>query len=580
MRCDWLLLCAGLLCLGSPLAAQSARVGVEVEGVSGVLKRNIRSALALSSPADSRDTISTLRIRRLYDRAPEQIEQALQPFGFYRPTIISELTTGTRWVARFTVDSGPRLTLASVDLQVHGAGREDSLIQAAVAAFPLAAGDPLLHQKYTAGKLAIARAALNRGYLDAVFDTAQIRIDRDRYESAIVLNLRTGPQYYFGTVTVDQDLVDPRVLQGYVTIVPGEPFDLRRLRDIQAKLTATSYFSQVEVQAPRDSAVDFEIPVVITVQARKAQHFNVGVGYGTNTNARVTLNADFRRLNGKGHYASINLRTSTIEQSLSARYSIPAAYPRTRLVEFSTGLAFLEPVSYNTNKFVFGMDLSKWAGKWRETISIAYSYEDYVVGGADTGTSNLLIASTNFTRVTADNNIFATKGTQIGFEARAAIRGVVSNASFLEISLPAKSIFPLPGSSRLITRMELGYILTDQFFDLPPTVRFFTGGDRSVRGYQFQSLGPSDSAGNITGGDVLAVASAEVNWFFYKSVGAAVFFDAGNALDGLSDISLAQGTGFGFRWRSPIGPVGIDLAWAITEEGNPRRFHITLGPDF
>ena len=580
MRCDWLLLSAGILWLASPAEAQTARVSVEVAGVTGELEQNVRSLLALSSPANARDTISTLRIRRLYSRAPEQIERALQPFGYYRPTIDSDLSTGGRWVARFTIDPGPQIPVTSVDLRVRGAGREDSLIQAAVAAFPLSAGDLLLHQEYTAGKTAIAQAALDRGYLDATFDTAQIRIDLEQYESAIVLDLHTGPQYHFGPVTMLQDLVDPRILQGYVTITPGEPFDLRRLRDIQAKLTATSYFSQVDVRAQRDSAIGLEIPVLITVQPRRAQHFNVGVGYGTNTNFRLTLNADFRRLNAKGHYANINLRASSIERSMSARYSIPAEYPRTRLLEFSTGLALLDPVSYSTNKFVLGADLSKSLGKWRETLSLAYSYEDYVVGGADTGTSNLLIASTNFTRVAADNNIFARKGTRIGFQIRAAIRGVLSNASFVEISVPGKGIFPLLGSSRLITRMEVGYIVTDQFFDLPPTARFFTGGDRSVRGYAYRSLGPSDPAGNITGGDVLFVASAEVNYFFYKDFGASVFFDAGNALAGLDDISLAQGTGFGLRWRSPIGPIGVDLAWGISEEGDPRRIHITLGPDF
>jgi translocation and assembly module TamA len=580
MRLPWLLFGAGILWLAPPSAAQTASVKVEVEGLTGELEQNVRSLMSLVAAANGKDTLSTLRIRRLYGQAPEQIELALQPFGYYRPVISSELTTGTTYVARFIIDAGPQVLVTSTDLRATGLGQEDSLIQVAIADFPLAPGDPLLHQEYTAGKRAIIQAAFNRGYLDASFDTAQIQIDRDQYESAIVLDLSTGPQYRFGPVIMQQDLVDSEVLQGYITIIQGEPFDPRELRDIQVSMAGTSYFSQVDVRALPDSAQGLEIPVEIVVKARRAQHFNIGVGYGTNTFFRVTLNADFRRLNSKGHFANLSLRVSSIERSMSARYSIPAAYPRTRLLTLTMGLALLDPVSYNTNKAIVGADLSKVVGNWRETMSLSYSYEDYVIGGADSGISNLLIASTNFTRVVADNKIFATKGTQAGFMVRGAINGVLSNASFLEIRLPAKSIFPLLGAGRLITRAELGYIFTDQFFDLPPTARFFTGGDRSVRGYEYQSLGPVDPAGNITGGDVLFVASAELNYFFYGNFGASVFYDAGNALSGLNNISLAQGTGFGLRWRSPIGPIGVDLAWAITEEGDPRRVHITLGPDF
>lgn len=577
--CLWL--CAALgLAAPTGAAAQSIRVSLEIEGITGELRDNVASLLSLSTAARSRDTVSTLRIRRLYARAPYQIERALQPFGYYQPTITSELATGDRWVARFTIDPGPQTVVGGVAVRVTGPGRRDSVIQQAVTAFPMALGDPLVHARYTAGKSAIAQAALDRGYLDAAFDTAQIRVDRQRQTADIVLDLATGSQYRFGDVRLEQDAVDPRILQGYIDIIPGEPFDTRQLRQIQSRLAGTSYFAQVEVRALRDSAQGLTIPVAIVLTTRAAQHFNIGVGYGTNTRLRVTLNAEFRRLNAKGHYANINLRVSGIEKSLSARYSIPPIYPRTRLLEFFTGFALLDPVSYRTNKFVLGSDLSHTRGKWRETISLAYSYEDYVVGTVDTGTSKLVIASTNLTRVAADNNIFATKGTRVGILVRAAAEGLLSDATFLEVTVPAKVIVPFLRNGRVVARAELGRIFTSELSRLPPTARFFAGGDRSVRGYGYLALGPTDAAGNVTGGDALIVASAELNYFFYGDFGAATFYDAGNALIGFSDITLFQGAGAGVRWRSPIGPIGIDLAWALSLAGHPRRIHLTLGPDF
>jgi translocation and assembly module TamA len=579
-RVFWLWVLLGTAAPTGVAEAQSARVDLEIEGLTGELRDNVASLLSLSTAAQSGDTVSTLRIRRLYARAPDQIERALQPFGYYQPAITSDLTTGDRWVARFTIDPGPETMIGEVAVRVTGPGRQDSVIQQAVTAFPLAPGDTLVHARYTAGKTAIAQAALDRGYLDAAFDTAQIRVDRQRQTADIVLDLATGPQYRFGDVRLEQDLVDPRILQGYIDIVSGDPFDMRQLRAVQARLSGTSYFSQVEVRALRDSAQGLAIPVAIVVTKRAAQHFNIGVGYGTNTNLRVTLNADFRRLNAKGHHANLNLRVSSIEKSMSARYSIPPIYPRTTLLEFFTGLALLDPVSYKTDKFVLGTDLSRTRGRWRQTLSLSYSHEDYVVGVVDTGTSNLVIASTNLTRVVADNNIFATKGTQIGIIARGAVEGLLADASFLEVTVPAKAIVSFLGNGRVITRAELGAIITSDLFRLPPTARFFTGGDRSVRGYDYQALGPTDAAGNVTGGDALIVVSAELNYFFYGDFGASAFYDAGNALLGFSDIKLFQGAGVGVRWRSPIGPIGLDLAWALSLAGNPRRIHITLGPDF
>jgi translocation and assembly module TamA len=572
------------LCVAAPssgaASAQSARVSLEIKGITGELRDNVQSLVSLSTAAKSGDTVSTLRIRSLFARAPGQIEDALQPFGYYHPTITSDLATGKRWVARFTIDPGPATMIGRVAVRLTGLGRQDSVIQQAVAAIPLAPGDTLIHARYTAGKTAIAQAALDRGYLDAVFDTAQVRVDRERQTADIVLDLATGPQYLFGDVRLEQDAVDPLILQGYINIVTGEPFDMRKLRDIQSRLSGTSYFAQVEVLALRDSAQGLSIPVSIVLTTRAAQHFNIGVGYGTNTNLRVTLNADFRRLNSRGHYANLNLRVSSIEKSMSARYSIPARYPLTTLLEFFTGLALLDPVSYRTDKFVLGTDLSRTRGKWRETLSLSYSHEDYVVGTVDTGTSNLVIASANFTRVVADNNIFATKGTRVGLLARGSVEGLLADETFLELTVPAKAIVSFLGDGRVITRAELGAILTSKLSSLPPTARFFTGGDRSVRGYEYLALGPTDAAGNVIGGDALIVVSAELNYFFYGDFGASAFYDAGNALLGFSDITLFQGAGVGVRWRSPIGPIGLDLAWALSLDGTPRRIHITLGPDF
>src|SRR5690606_9543527 len=116
----------------------------------------------------------------------------------------------------------------------------------------------------------------------------------------------------------------------------------------------------------------------------------------------------------------------------------------------------------------------------------------------------------------------------------------------------------------------------DEFSELPASLRFFAGGDQSVRGYRYNSLGPTDASGEVIGGRKLLVGSLEYEHRIRGGWSAAVFYDAGNALEDYGD-SLARGAGFGVRWLSPIGQVRIDLASALSEDGNPWRLHLNIG---
>ncbi len=123
-----------------------------------------------------------------------------------------------------------------------------------------------------------------------------------------------------------------------------------------------------------------------------------------------------------------------------------------------------------------------------------------------------------------------------------------------------------------------GTTITPSFEQLPSSVRFFSGGAQSVRGFRFQSLGPTDNNGEVVGASNLVLGSIEFEHYLNDRWGAAVFIDVGNAIDDLND-DLEKGAGFGLRWKSPIGPVRIDLASAVSRDGNPWRIHINIGPD-
>ena len=303
------------------VAQQSAEVklSVQISGIDGELKQNVEALAGIFTAARSK-TVRPGHVYRLFENAPEEIERALQPFGFYHPTIESSLDVeSSPWRATFVVDSGPPTLVDRLDIRVIGEAEGDSAFQAALARLPLAEGDTLYHPAYERAKTSLELLAADRGYLDAVWDSSFIRVDREQNRSEIVLHMTTGPRFRFGAVSIDHEWVDLDILEPHIEFKPGDPFDTSYLRDLQSALSGTTYFANVEIVPRRDLAdPELRVPIEIHATARKTQRWEVGVGYGTDTGPRIRLATEFRRLNRRGHYADGDVRLSTTEQSITA----------------------------------------------------------------------------------------------------------------------------------------------------------------------------------------------------------------------------------------------------------------------
>ena len=567
-----------LLCVAQRSAAQTAKVRVEIVGLEGDLESN---ALAVASivNASNNGELPTNQIRRLHARAPEEIELALQPFGYYRPTIRSELETADpTWLARYDVSPGPPILLISVDVQVRGAGATDSAFMALVADFPLSVGDTLVHLRYTVGKLALANFASENGYLDAVFDTSQIRVDLEDYTAEIILHLDTGPRFFFGPVTLNQDVLDPRFLQGYVTFEPGDTFKLSKLLEMQRGLSSSPYFSQVEIQPQREEADSLHVPIRADLTPRRRGRYEVGLGYGTDTGIRGTFEAEFRRLNRRGHNATAKIELSQLESTIIGQYRFPPAYPETATWAVSVSVGDFSPTWSNSQSAGFGLSRSVTRGPMREVLSLSYDAQRFTIAGQE-GNSRLLIPSASWIWIRSDNSLLTLRGGRVRLDVQGSIDEVLSSASFLQLVLTGKLVRRLIPRTRLIARASIGRTWTQQFNKLPPNIRFVTGGDNTVRGYGYESLGPRNEEGAIVGGDYLLVGSVETDYKILEKWALAAFFDAGNALSESTAFFLAKGAGIGARWLSPVGPVRLDLAYGFNEPSESWRIHFTVGPD-
>ncbi len=559
---------------------ETAAVEVVIEGLTEELERNVRATLSLEHHRHDPE-LSEWQIGIWHARAPQEIRRALEPFGYYRAHIEAELqppaSAGAGWTARYRVDPGPPLTVAALDLRVTGDGREDPEFRRLVESFPLKPGDPLRHDRYEEGKRAWLALAAERGYFDARLLEHALRIDLERYRAEVVLHLDTGARYRFGEVRFEQDFFDPAFLARFVPFARGDPYTNTALLRLQASLADTDYFEEVRVQPRRDLAQDDEVPIEVALRLRPRDRYHFGLGYGTDTGARGKLGWEQRRVNPAGHRAAAELDLSEIRRTASARYRIPLRNPVTDQLVFSTALGAERMPDRSSDTATVGARHERARGRWRQALSLDYLREIFTAGG-ETKRTSLLTPGASWIGLRADDPVHPRRGRRLQLDLRAASQALLSDISFWQARLAGKFLYPLGGDGRLIVRGEGGYTHTTAFEDLPTSLRFYAGGSQSVRGYAYQSLGPSDDSGRVVGARYLLLGSLEYDHRLTTDWSTAVFYDAGKAFDE-AGAPFAKGAGFGVRWYLPIGVLRLDVARALSREGRPWRVHFWIGPD-
>jgi len=568
----------GLVALAAA-PARADRVRVDIEGLGGPERNNASLVLSIAAAARDKADLPESRVRQLHEQAAGEIARALEPFGYYRPVVDGTLEKdGDTWRATYRVDAGPPLELEAVEVRVDGPGADE--FADLRSAFPLHTGDTLDHTAYDSGKQAFSDRAAASGYLDAEFDAARIEIDLERYVSRIVLHFETGPRYRFGKVSFNQDVLEPGLLQEFVPFEPGDPFDTGKLLEFQGALAESPYFRRVEVLAQEDRATNRRVPIDVNLVPSARQRWAVGAGYGTDTGPRGTVDLELRRINRRGHRGEANLVLSGIERSIATKYLVPTGNPRTDQIVYTAAFAVLRPETSKSDTALVGATLARARGKWRESFGLTFQREQFEVG-VDSGTSVLLMPEAGWSRVVADDRIFPLRGRMLELRLRGAADSILSETSFAQARVEARWFRGLGGNVRAHARVAVGYMNASDFRRLPASLRFFAGGDRSVRGFGYQELGPRDDEGHVIGGEALLTASLEMDYLFLEKFGrwgVAAFYDAGNAMTSLSG-HLERGAGAGIRWLSPIGLVRADVAWPVSQHGGSPRLHLTVGPD-
>jgi translocation and assembly module TamA len=558
--------------------AATPSVQVEITGLPPDLERNVRAYLSIAQTGTQTEPLSDNRIRRLDDQAPDQIRSALQPFGYYDPTIQSSIRMEKgKWIVHYDVDLGKPTVLSAVDIAVQGEGKDAKSVRDALASIMIKPGEVLNQQRYEAAKQRLSQAAYNAGYIDASYTRSQILVRPKAHEAEIHLTLDTGPRYYFGSITVEQDILNPRFVAHFVPIKAGDPFETNRLLTVQQSLDNSGYFSSVVVDVKRDQTVDHRIPIVVHTQPRKTQDYTLGFGYGTDTGPRLSLGVELRRLNRRGHSFTANLRVSSIEQTATAEYHIPVQDVSRDFLAFSTSLGAQTVGDWNTRQLLLGMS---WQDQWwgvTRRIYFTGQRERYWTSAITTPTTrDLFFPGIQLTEQQADDPIYPRHASSWSLDLRGGSEALGSDTSFGRLHMVVKLVRPIGSRIRYLLRGEYGAIRASDFDSLPPSQRFYAGGEGTVRGYAYQSLSPSGAAGDSLGGRYLFDGSAELDVLIVGDYGAALFYDAGNAGNDPWP-TLKHGAGVGLRWKSPVGMIGIDFAHPFDEPGTRFRLHLSIG---
>jgi translocation and assembly module TamA len=562
---------------GIPAFLSAIDLKVTVEGIEGDVKNNVLAYLSIEKQKAHED-LTPVIAQILHRKAPEEIRTALQPYGYYNPVINDKLIhENSAWHAMYTISVGAPVIIDTIDIAVTGEGAEDTVFASLEEALPVKKGDVLSHQYFEDSKRMLHNRAARAGYLKAEMISARVNVYPEKNRAEIVLHFKTGSRYYFGTVSFVQDSFSADFLSRFVRFSAGDIYSTSALMELQKDLNNSDYFSSVEIMPKIDESEDFQVPIEVRVKSRKRNQYTFGLGYGTDTGARASLGWENRRVTRNGHRFKANLRISGIKTSISSEYTIPLTKPLSDHIVLSAGWLNEDTKTSNTDKTFGGVHYNYLEGEWKKSIYATYEKDDFDVGN-ESGQSTLFIPGMSWTRIRADNPVTVRQGSRVYLDIRGAHDALLSDATFAQFRMQAKYIRGITAQSRFIARCEAGASLIDNFSDLPPSVRFFAGGDNSIRGYAYNSLGPKDGEGYVIGGKHLLVGSIEFEHLIRDKWSAAVFYDAGNAIDALSD-PIKNGAGFGIRWQSPVGPVRLDLGFPLDTSDSSWRIHFVIGPD-
>jgi translocation and assembly module TamA len=555
---------------------------MEIDG-AGPLEKLLREHLDISRRESEEEEISADELQRLVAITPEQINELLATEGYFTPTIRYDLDRRNKpWIARFNVQPGPPTMVEAVDIRFSGEvatgpNANPQRMNRLRRIWSLDPGDRFRQAEWSDAKTELLKGLLNRDYPAAAITNSEARIDPQKNTAVLTVEIDSGPVFTFGELEIQGLSRYPRdIVDRANPIKPGEPYSQDKLNEFQVRMQETGYFRSAFATVDVDPKTPHHVPIKVDITENERKRLGLGVGFSTDTGPRGQIKWLDRNFLEQQWRLESDLRIDRETYLLAGEVflrpidigwipSVGARYERTD----TSGEVNDKIRTYARIASPNRVDEKTWG--------VGFYADHQQIGDAVSNHRQALVGLFNYTRRRLDHPVTPRSGYLASIELAAGPSGLVNDTNIARVFTRGTWIVPLVSRWRSVLRGQVGQVFGGTRQTVPDDLLFRTGGDLTVRGYGYNTLGVSESGATVAG-TVTAVLSAELVYQITQEWGAAVFTDTGNAADSWSTFEFKRGTGAGARWRSPIGPVNFDLAYG--HDSHEVRLHFSIGYGF
>ncbi|MDX1376161.1 MAG: autotransporter assembly complex family protein [Burkholderiales bacterium] len=542
-----------------------------------LLEENLRIVRRVKEGLDRR------RFERLANRSEREIRELLATEGYFSPRVEFTIERGERqWTARYAIAPGAASHISAVEIAFRGALAEERWDNAARRAalrkgWPLRPGARFRQAQWDAGKSGLLRPLLDVRYPLASIAESEARVDPEARTVRLRVLIDSGPAVTLGALRISGlERYPESIVRDLNPIEPGTPFSQKALTELQRDLLQTTYFASAFVTAELDAARPDNVPILVSVVEAPRRRVRAGIGYSTDIGFKAeTVYAQRAFFDTPWEWTS-GLRLAQREQGAFSEVLTPRDAGGHR---YGVGALLLRNDIQGEVTTSFTALLRRLTpGRDSESeIGLAPTYEEKKIGDLTRNDLKALPVYGSWTWRDVDDLVDPRKGWMLSLQGAAAVEGLLTDESFVRGHVKAAGFLPVGARDAIIARAELGRTWASEPRQVPSRYLFRTGGSTTVRGYAYDSLGV-DIGGAVTGGRVLGVASVEYVHMFTAEYGVAAFVDAGDAADSSRAFELKLGYGLGARYRSPIGPISLDIAYG--RDVRDYRVHFAVGYAF
>ncbi|WP_106478199.1 autotransporter assembly complex protein TamA [Phytohalomonas tamaricis] len=581
--------------IGLCTATQNAfAVDANVDGIDGAPETNIEAYLASLTIPEGAELAS-------YEpEALKRTQNALKVYGYYEPEIYISFPDHEH--VNITVKPGEQVKINNLVVRIRGAARDDKFFQQALdeSALMKSQGEPLNHADYDALKQQLSTIALERGYFDARYLTHRLEIRPWANAANVVLIFDSGKRYRFGEVSFEGSQIKEERLRNMLPFEPGDYYSASELSTYNQRLSSTGWFRSAAVRpqiassdevitpSPDENSsetaapepIDTTVPITVELIPADRHRFETGIGYATDVGTRVQFGWTMPWINERGDSLTNSIFYSGPEKRASGQYTIPLDNPLRDSYQIRYNLEDID--NEDTDSFESSLTFARewnFTHGWTQSVYLRAQREDFTQADQD-DIVFLLVPGASWSHVNVDNIRFPMRGDREDLLVEFSDTAWGSDARFVRTRLQSQLIGSIGDSNRFFTRTTVGATATDTFDKVPPSLRFFAGGDNSIRGYDYESLSPENEDGDLLGGKHLFTATAEYQRRIKDGWWLATFADGGNSFDDWWPDDIKTSAGLGVRWISPVGPISLDIAHPFDDEENSWRLHFAIGPEF